>query len=73
MKNEFNPLKPKNIKEAINDMTQQINLFNKYKEGIIEPYKNAVEVCKKMYSKSRNIAIKLGGYEGIEIFPVELR
>jgi len=66
------PLTPKTVREAIDDMIKQIGLFNKYNEGIIEPYENAIEACKKIYSDSRNTAIKLGGLEQIKIFPEKL-
>lgn len=72
MKNEFYPLEPKAVREAIDDMIRQIGLFNRYNEGIIESYEGAVEACKKIYSDSRNTVIKLGGLEQIKIFPERL-
>jgi len=70
--NNFNLFEPRSVEEAIVDMRKQINLYHIYKEGIIDLYPRSVDFCKKRYSELRDLAIKLGGLEKVEIFPEKL-
>jgi len=66
-----NPFEPRTLRQAIDDMGEQRKKYEIYKKGMGESY--ATEEFKRLYLRSREAAIKLGGLNSIKNFPERLK
>lgn len=65
-----NPFEPRTLRQAIADMEEQRTKYEIYKKGMGES--DAIEMCKTLYLRSREAAIKFEGLDSIKNFPERL-